>query len=359
MPWQCALGALLVSLAACGPTPREKQMIEELTGHMKPVCMGRFVMNVPQDMIFDGDVTLFYGLGKNFRTVNARIESQDATPESMRRQMDAEAREIDEGDKNRKTKKSMLLDYRVINDHMIYLRKHDDLISAKASNHELHVLVEKTQLILKADSFEGLDPGPEFPIEPFEQVQARLFRIASEIRPYDDPETAGPGFCLGPVVIDSDNDEEEASMGFGISRYPDFSIGIYSKALTPEGTDKPLLERASAVTERFDFDVLRKGEASFAGMKGQEWLAKGIDAHDNLMLFFQVESMRADPAFVRPLMSINLKTGGQLLGSGPNKGKYVASSLTPREAMALWDAMVQSVRVRADAVRAVQKAASP
>ena len=333
-------------------------MIEELTSHMKPVCIGRFVITVPRGMTFDGDVTLFYGLGKNFRTVNASIESEDATPESMRRQMDAEAREIDEGDKNRKTKKSMLLDYHVINDHMIYLRKHDDLISAKASNHELHVLLGKTQLLLKADSFEGLDPGPEFPIEPFEQVQARLFKIANQIRRYDDPEKAGPGFCLGPVVIDSDNDEEEASMGFGMSRYPDLGIGIYSKALTREGTDKPLLERASAVTERFDFDVLRKGGTSLAGMKAQEWLAKGIDAHDNLILFFKVESMRADPAFVRPLMSIDLQTGGQL-SSGPDEGKYVASSLTPREAIALWDAVIQSVRVRPDAVRAVQKAASP
>ncbi|HEY4357758.1 MAG TPA: T6SS immunity protein Tli4 family protein [Acidobacteriaceae bacterium] len=333
-------------------------MIEDLTSHMKPMCIGRFVMSVPQDVNFRGNVKLFYGLGKNFKTVNARIESQDATPESMRRQMDAEAREIDEGDKNRKTKKSMLLDYRVINDQMIYLRKHDDLISAKASNHELHVLVEKTQLVLEADSFEGLDPGPDFPIEPFEQVQARLFRIASQIRLTDDPENAGAGFCLGPVVIDSDNDEEEASMGFRMSRYPDFSLGIYSKALTPGSMDKPLLERASAVTDRFDFDVLRKGETSFAGMKAQEWLAKGIDDHDNLILFFRAESMRADPAFVRPLMSIKLQTGGQLV-SGPNKGKYVASSLTPREAVALWDAMVQSVRVRPDAVRAVQKAASP
>ena len=309
-------------------------------------------------MSFRGNVTLFYGLDKNFKTVNARIESQDATPESMRRQMDVEAREIDEGDKHRKTKKSMLLDYRVINDRMIYLRKQDDLISAKASNHELHVLVEKTQLVLEADSFEGLDAGPEFPIEPFEQVQARLFRIASQIRLTGDAEKAGPGFCLGPVVIDSDNDEEEASMGFRMSGYPDFSLGIYSKALTPASMDKPLLERASAVTDRFDFDVLRRGETWFAGMKAQEWLAKGIDAHDNLILFFRAESMRADPAFVRPLMSIKLQTGGQLL-SGPNKGKYVASSLTPREAVALWDAMIQSVRVRPDAMRAVQKAASP
>ena len=310
-------------------------------------------MSVPQDMTFRGNVTLYYGLTADFKTVDVYVESTGATTESMRSQMDASAKEIDEGDKNWETKKSMLLDYRVISDHAIYLRRQDNLGISAASKHELHVLVGDTQLLLQAESYEGVPEAGRYAadgkVEPPEKVAERLFKIAGQIRQYDDPEKAGPGFCLGPVVIDSDNDEEQASMGFRMSRYPDFSLGIYSKALTP-GSDKPLLQRASAVTDRFDFDVLRKGETSFAGMKAQEWLAKGIDAHDNLILFFRVESMRADPAFVRPLMSIKLQTGGQLV-SGPNKGKYVASSLTPREAVALWDAMIQSVRVRTDAVQ--------
>jgi len=357
-PGRYVFGALLIiSLAACGPTSREKQMIEELTSRMKPVCIGRFVMNVPQSVALRGNVTLYYGLDKNFKTVEVRIEAENATPESMRTEMDARAKEIAE-DKNWEAKKSMLVEYRVLDSGVIYLRKYKLMGSAGSTHHELHMLMGTVQIELSSDSFEGLDPHPEFPVEPVSKVQARLFRIASQIRPTDDPEKAGPGFCLGPVVIDSDNDEEQASMGFRMSRYPDFSLGIYSKALTPGSMDKPLLERASAVTDRFDFDVLRKGETSFAGMKAQEWLAKGIDDHDNLILFFRAESMRADPAFVRPLMSIKLQTGGQLV-SGRNKGKYVASSLTPREAMALWDAMTQSVRVRPDAVRPVQKAASP
>jgi len=356
-------GMLLVAiLSGCGPTVNEKRVIADLTGHMKPLCIGRFVMNVPQDMTFDDNVTLYYGLTADFKTVDVSIESESATAESMRSQMDASAKEIDEGDKNWETKKSMLLDYRVISDHTIYLRRQDNLGTGAASKHELHVLMGDTQLLLQAESYEGVPHAgryaPDGKVEPPEKVAERLFKIAGQIRRYDDPEKAGPGFCVGPVVIDSDNDEEQASMGFRMSRYPDLRVGIYSKALTPEGTDKPLLERVSRVTERFDFDVLRKGETSFGGMKGQEWLVKGINDHDNLILFFQAESMRADPAFVRPLMSIDLQTGGQL-SSGTDQWKYVASSLTPREAVALWDAMIQSVRVRPDAARAVLKPASP
>lgn len=147
-----ACGALLAaSMSACGPTAKEKQVMSELTSRMKPVCMGRFVMDVPEGMRFGGHVTLYYGLGINFKKVEAFIESHDARPESMREQMDARARTIDQGDKNWETKRSMLLEYRPVNEHMIYLRKQGDLISAAGSDHELHVLVGKTQLVLKPD----------------------------------------------------------------------------------------------------------------------------------------------------------------------------------------------------------------
>lgn len=326
-------------------------MIADLTTHMKPVCVGRFVMNVPQDMTFGGYVTLYYGLDENYQTVDVRIESLDATLESMRNQMNATAREIDQGDKNRQTKKSMLLDYRFLENNMIYLRKQGDLISATGSDHELHLLVGKTQLILKADSYEGVPEAgryaPNGKVETPEQVAARLFKVASQIRAVDDPETAGPGFCLGPVVIDSDNDEEAAQLYLKTEKYPDLLITIYSKALTPDGDEKPLLERATHTESRFEVDVIRKGNIAMAGMKGQEWLVKGTDDHDKRVLLFRTESMHSDPTLSRPFLSMKLRAGGQ----PPDKREYVDSSLTPREAMALWDAIISSVQPRANAVR--------
>jgi len=99
-------GMLLVAmLSGCGPTASEKRVIADLTDHMKPVCIGRFAMSVPQDMIFRGNVTLYYGLTADFKTVDVYVESTGATTESMRSQMDASAKEIDEGDKNWETKK--------------------------------------------------------------------------------------------------------------------------------------------------------------------------------------------------------------------------------------------------------------
>jgi hypothetical protein len=48
--------ATAAMLLGCGPTAKEKKVIEDLTSKMKTICIGRFVMNVPQDVKIKGDV---------------------------------------------------------------------------------------------------------------------------------------------------------------------------------------------------------------------------------------------------------------------------------------------------------------
>ncbi len=248
----------------------------------------------------------------------------------------------------------MLLEYRVIDDHSIYLRKQDSIESAAASKHELHVLVGKTQLLLTADSFEGVPDAGRFEpggkVEAPEQVAARLFRIAREIRAYDTPEKAGSGYCLGPVVIDSDQDEEQGNSYMTIDNHPDFLLTVYSKGLTPDQPDDQLAQRVKEAADYSDIHVLRNGDVALGEMRGHEWIARVTDEHDDTLLWFVAESMRPKPALVRPYLSVNVHTGGQLV-RGPDAGAYVSSSLTPKEGVALWDAMIQSIRVRPDAIR--------
>ncbi|MBK5090384.1 hypothetical protein IQ287_31015 [Burkholderia sp. R-69927] len=331
-------------------------MIEELISNMKTVCVGRFLMNVPYDVKINGRVKLFYGLDESFKTVDVSIDSPDSTVSAMRAKVDAEAEEIDKGDKNWETKKSMLLEYRVIDDHTIYLRKQAAGEMAASSRHEVHILVGRTQLVLTADSYEGVPEAGRFEpggkVESPEQVAARLLKIAREIRAYDNPEKAGPGYCLGPVVIDSNQDEEEGNTYMTLDRYPDFLLTTYSRGLVPDQPSDQLARRVKA-TEGFpEIHVFRNRDATLGGMKAHEWLARRTDSdHDDITLLkFVAESMRPDPALMRPYLNINLNTGGQLT-RGPEAGTYVSSSLTPKEAMGLWDAMIPSIRLRPDAIR--------
>ncbi|CAE6790025.1 T6SS immunity protein Tli4 family protein [Paraburkholderia domus] len=345
---------VVAMLLGCGPTAKEKKVIEDLTSNMRTVCMGRFVMGIPKEGKIGGRVKLFYGLDESFKTVDVSIESPDSTMASMRATLDAEAEKTDRDDKNWKTKKSMLLEYRVIDDHTIYLRKQDSIESAAGSKHELHLLVGTTQLVLTADSYEGVPDAGRFEpggkVESPEQVAARLLKIAREIRAYDTPEKAGPGYCLGPVVIDSDQDEEQGDSYMTIDKHPDLLLTAYSKGLTPDQPDDQLAQRVKDAADYSQIHVLRNGDVALGGMRGHEWIARVTDEHDDTLLWLVAESMRSDPALVRPYLSVNVHTGGQLV-RGPDAGTYVSSSLTPKEGMALWDAMIPSIRLRPDAMR--------
>lgn len=140
--------------------------------------------------------------------------------------------------------------------------------------------------------------------------------------------------------------------GHGNSVYPDFLLTTYSRGLVPDQPSDQLAQRVKA-TEGFpEIHVFRNRDATLGGMKAHEWLARRTDSNheDIALLKFVAESMRPDPALMRPYLNINLNTGGQLT-RGPEAGTYVSSSLTPKEAMGLWDAMIPSIRLRPDAMR--------
>ncbi|SAL76397.1 hypothetical protein AWB67_04919 [Caballeronia terrestris] len=354
--WMSIGAFLILTLAGCGPTAKEKKVIEGLTANMKTVCVGRFVMDVPRDMKVLGRVELSFGLDESFNTVDVEIESLDSTIEAMRAKASTEAERI-KSDQNWSTKKSMLLDYQVIDDRTIYLRQYDDIGSPSASKHALLVLVGSTQLRLTAESYEGVpdagryEPGgvTELP----EQVAARMLKVAKQIRSYDDAEKAGPGFCLGPVVIDSNQDEEHADIDYMMDRHPDLLLNVYNKALLPDQPDELLAKRVRIADGRSDMHMLRNRDTTLGGMEAHEAVVRMTDEHDNMLLRFVAESMRARPALSRPYLSINLGTGGRL-----GTGDYVSSSLTPNEGIGLWDAIVKSIRLRPNAVRADQPTAS-
>lgn len=224
----------------------------------------------------------------------------------------------------------------------------------------MYVLIGKTQLVLSANSAEGVPEAgryePDGKVETPEQVASRLFRIAGAIRAVDASKKVGPGYCLGPVVIDSDHDEERGNAYMTIDRYPDLLVEFFSEGLTPDQPDQQLANRSQIANDYSAIHVLRNRDITLGGMKAHEWLARMTDHdHDDIeMLSFAAESIRPNPALIRPYLNITFGAGGQLTrGPDADIGKYVSSSLTPKEATALWDAMIQSIRVRPDAIKSV------
>lgn len=106
----------------------------------------------------------------------------------------------------------------------------------------------------------------------------------------------------------------------------------------------------SRLEEYSSVRVLRKGGRAFAGMSGTEWLGRFTDEHDVERLTFAAwSSSGGNRSLGQPKITIGLETGGQLPG-GPDAGKYVDSSLTTAEAVALWDEIINSIQLRQNAV---------
>ena len=86
-------------------------------------------------------------------------------------------------------------------------------------------------------------------------------------------------------------------------------------------------------------EIVRRGKRRIADMDGEELLTKGLE--DDLgSLLFGVESVRRDGSFAKPILSVRLTTGL----------RDEKSSWSPREAVPVWDAVVNSVRLRPGSV---------
>lgn len=269
----------------------------------------------------------------------------------------------------------------------VLMRYYDSYTMTESKGHELHLWVDGIYVLLRATSYEGIE-GIDNP-EPPEKVEDRLRTLAKSVAKVRNPESTRSGFILGPVVMDDGHTHEAATLSFYDQKRPDLTLELYYSAITPDDKER-LFERvennsalfgmsAAAMDKVMGAETLRKGKRPFAGMDGDEWLwvERGADPRK---LRFRAETYRSDPGFMRPSLSATLTLGGHFRergegerrsADGPDdfigewtlpfgeksvseRGEYPSrdydASLTDYEAMALWDAILDSIRPRAGAV---------
>ncbi|WP_254668312.1 T6SS immunity protein Tli4 family protein, partial [Pseudomonas trivialis] len=192
------------------------------------------------------------------------------------------------------------------------------------------------------------------------------------------PDNAGAGFALGPVVIRSHHDQEIATFNF---RPPasDVAFEVYVNALSPSETKsiKTRTEEGARVFLAGDYENLRTKKITLAGMSAEESLI-GFSDDTHRQILFGAENYRENPSLSRPNMNLRMSAGGMksepmdpdesedlvrwTLPEFANKGYElplwqqpaspdpVNPSLTDYEAMAVWDAILKSVRLRPNVV---------
>ena len=362
---------VLGSLTACTtfkqPSEQEKHNVSEMTTHMRTWALGRGLIDLPANWTGGGDVKLYYGLGADHSSVEVRVLGEGVTQQRFDAALNERSHRIAAIKNYKLSDVPMLVSAVRLSPQSVTLQYFESTELPDTFVHEFHLLVDDAYVMLRAESYNG-NTAP---------VEARLLKLSKEIFKVA-PENAGAGFALGPVVIRSHHDQEIASFDFSPPA-SDVSLNIYINALSPDD-DERLHVRTQKDTQIFlagDYENLRAGKITLAEMQAEESLI-GFSDDTHRQILFVSENYRDNPSLSRPAMSIRLSAGG--MSAGPidpdepedlvrwtlpqfaNKGYElplwqqpaspdpVNPSLTDYEAMAVWDAILKSVRIRYGAV---------
>jgi len=358
---------LLGSVAGCTtfkqPSEQEKQTVHELTSNMRTWALGRGLIDLPSSWTGGGDVKLYYGLGADHSSVEVLVLGERVTQERFDAALNERSRRISAVKNYKNSDVPMLVSAKFVSPRETLLQYYKQATRRQTFVHESHLLIDDVYVMLRAQSYEG-DTDP---------VEAQLLKLSKEIFKVT-PETAGAGFALGPVVIRSHHDQEIASFDFSPPA-SDVSLSIYINALSPDDEER-LHVRTPKDGQIFlagDYENLRARKITLAGMQAEESLI-GFSDNTHRQILFVSENYRDNPSLARPGMSIRLSAGGMkgepvdpnepedlvrwTLPQFANKGyelplwqqpaspEPVNPSLTDYEAMAVWDAILKSVRIR-------------
>ncbi|WDG44492.1 T6SS immunity protein Tli4 family protein [Pseudomonas synxantha] len=360
----CLTFALLAGCAAFKqPSEQEKHNVSEMTTHMRTWALGRGLIDLPANWSGGGDVKLYYGLDADHSSVEVRVLGEGVTQGRFDAALNERAHRIAAIKNYKQSDVPMLLSAVRISPQSVKLQYFESTELPDTFVHEFHLLVGDAYVMLRASSYDG-DTAP---------VEARLLKLSKEIFKVT-PENAGAGFALGPIVIRSHHDQEIASFYF---RPPasDVSLTIYINALSPDDEER-LHVRTQKDTKIFlagDYENLRAGKITLADMQAEESLI-GFSDDTHRQILFVSENYRDNPSLSRPAMSFRFSAGGMKAGpidpdepedlvrwtlpefankgyelplwQRPARAEPVNPSLTDYEAMAVWDAILKSVRIR-------------
>ena len=363
---------VLGSLTGCAvfkqPSEQEKHNVSEMTTHMRTWALGRGLIDLPASWTGGGDVKLYYGLGADHSSVEVRVLGEGVTQERFDAALDERARRIAAIKNDEMNNIPMLVSAWRETPQSATFQYFESTELPDWFIHEFHLLIDDVYVMLRADSFKG-NTAP---------VEARLLKLSKEIFRVTAPQNAGAGFALGPIVIRSHHDQEIASFDFSPPA-SDVSLEVYINALSKDDEER-LHVRTKKDTQIFlagDYENLRAGKITLADMQAEESLI-GFSDDTHRQILFVSENYRGNPSLSRPAMSFRLSAGGMksepfdpdepedlvrwTLPNFANKGyelplwqqpatpEPVNPSLTDYEAMAVWDAILKSVRIRYVAV---------
>jgi hypothetical protein len=315
--------------------------VEELTKQMRPVCVGRFLIDLPAEMDFSYSHTFLNGF-----VVATIVESQDAFLQRVAtREAEINAEPNERGGKNME-KVELVRGHGFTGKIFKFGRTSVEGVEDDRTVQYVNVALEgyvhsqDTTFTFRA---EAIDPDRA-------NALAKIIDKLRVIRPRVIP--TAPGFCFGrgmlidPVPIEW---TEGVAMFAGFPRHPDLALVFNTRAGLGKNPNDPgrlaRNARADAEMPLWQKPLLKKlriGVRNINGIDGEEVLEKGTELNFVQVFAFdwEVAGTKEDP--LRPSMHLEMSTGHPVSAGSPP----VLTFLGDEALVQLWDKISASIRVR-------------
>lgn len=321
---------ILLSTACDRKEPKKMPNFQEMTTY----CVGRHLVDVPSDFrrIFPlSGVFRQIGHDRKSSTIGIMVVAESLTHFEFTQMVERRRIELIASTRDKRNS----LEAVIASDQNATLFRVSRIEDSYMS--EAHLLRGGAYLTAEARSHSGL----------FNMAEADIFDFTKKIAIADNINFSQSGFCLGPLIVAGDYEAESVTTVFRSDQRPDVIISI---SMDSYNRDDPvtLLQRLigpNSLLEQVDVrsTVLRKGQLEVAGMSAQEWLgAVKLGEHrDKRQLGFAFETRRVKPGPNWPRIHMELDSGKQ-----DRNGVERPNSLSDEDAIALWDSIVTSIRLR-------------
>lgn len=343
--WRAAI--VLLAVLACAGTwaagqvrgVRDRSEVAKMTEKMKPMCIGRFLIDVPAQ----AEISV-----SRERMAGFEIETIEENEDAFRKRIAAREAEIDarglvpDHDSGIVEARDLRVPH-MVGRLIIYGRSHG------------HIMEGDRRVDMESVSIEanGHMNGLSFSLSATESSEARA-KTAEEllarlrVRAEDEiPST--PGFCICRAVFADPlpaHKTEHIAMHIGFRSHPDVALAFVS--LPGGNRSRSLLTRYADMDAEAGYDemlrvsTLRMGKRTINELAGEEVLERAHELNFATTYGFvwETQGVQDDPK--QPFLSLELHGG---INSRPG-GKPIDTSLHEDAVLALWDTIASSIRRR-------------
>lgn len=196
---------------------------------------------------------------------------------------------------------------------------------------ELHFLLGENLIVVTLDSYRNT----------YLAAEDRLVKFMADFSLTDQDRTSG--FCLGPVTVHGNFDQESGGSYFRDSAGNTYDIKIDTFAKDDPKRLRQRMSGPDSLLSMFHIGhtVLRSRDRTTAGMHAQEWLGwtNFGGENDGKTFKFVLETMRPKASKTTPSITITYDSAQKLAD-----GTETKTNFSDDEAMAIWDKVIDSIQ---------------